>query len=230
MLDIQGLSVRYGGVSAVRSVSLTVGEGETVALIGPNGAGKTSLLRALSGLSPVVGGTVSFAGQDLFGVAPHKRARIGLAHAPEGRMIIAPLSVEENLELGAYRQARKESRSRLEEMYSLFPRLHERRQVQAGMLSGGEQQMLTIARALMSHPNLLLLDEPSMGLAPIVVEDVLASISTAMTAGVAILLAEQNAQLALELASYVHVLVSGEVVESGKPSDLSSDLLDHYLE
>ena len=215
LLEIRGLEVRYGGIRAVKGIDLEVAGGELVCLIGANGAGKSSTLRAISGLVPAAPGAIRFDGGDLAGVPAFRRSRAGLVMVPEGRGVFAQLSVEENLAMGAYARADAEIGSDRTRVFELFPRLAERRSQTAGTLSGGEQQMLAIGRALMSRPKLLALDEPSMGLAPIVAQKILQVIRDINRAGVTVLLVEQNAQAALSLAHRAYVMESGEIRLSG---------------
>lgn len=224
LLDIQSLSIAYGGIKAVKEISLTVGEGELVSLIGANGAGKTTTLNTLGGLVAASSGTVQYVGQNLLMLPVHERIRHGLALVPEGRGIFSSLTVAENLQMGAFhRQDKTEIRADIEKAYTLFPRLNEREQQLAGTLSGGEQQMLAIGRALMSRPRLLLLDEPSMGLAPIMVEKIFEIIRMISAQGVAILLIEQNARMALAAAQRAYVMESGRITLSGPASELAAD-------
>ena len=224
LLEVRDLEVRYGGIQAVRGISLSVGEGELVSLIGANGAGKTSTLGAIGGLLKPAAGSLRYAGEDLLRLPAHERVARGLALVPEGRGIFPRLTVLENLQMGAYsRRDRDGIRADLERMLALFPRLAERRLQLAGTLSGGEQQMLAIARALMSRPRLLLLDEPSMGLAPILVEQIFAIIRQIVSEGVALLLVEQNARQALEIASRAYVMESGGITLSGPAAELAAD-------
>jgi branched-chain amino acid transport system ATP-binding protein len=225
LLQLDRLSVHYGGIQALRDVSLTVAPGEIVTLIGANGAGKTSCLRVISGLISIGGGSIHWTGQDLKKMDAASRVRLGLAHAPEGRMVLAQQSVEDNLKLGAFvhRRDKVGAEQSLEEAYQLFPRLRERRHQSAGTLSGGEQQMLAIGRALMARPKLLLLDEPSLGLAPLVVAEIFDRMQGLNEKGMALLLVEQNAQLALRLAQRAYVLESGQIVLEGKAQDLLRD-------
>jgi branched-chain amino acid transport system ATP-binding protein len=224
LLDVQNLAVAYGGIQAVKGISLSVAEGELVTLIGANGAGKTTTLNTLGGLLAPAGGEIRYGGQDLAAVPAHDRVRHGLALVPEGRGIFARLTVAENLLMGAFhRNDRAAIREDLEKAYGLFPRLKEREQQLAGTLSGGEQQMLAICRALMSRPRLLLLDEPSMGLAPIMVDKIFAIIREINAQGVAILLIEQNARLALQAASRAYVMESGAITLSGPAAELAAD-------
>jgi branched-chain amino acid transport system ATP-binding protein len=217
LLDVKELHVSYGAITALRGVSLNVGQGEVVALIGANGAGKTSTLRAISGMLKPRSGHIRLAGQEIQGMKSNLLVPKGMAHAPEGRGIFLNLTVMENLELGAYlRRDAPEIKQDLDYVFVLFPRLRERMKQQAGTLSGGEQQMLSISRALMSRPKLLLLDEPSLGLAPQVVETIFRILREVNGRGVSILLVEQNAHLALNLAHFGYVLETGEVVMQGE--------------
>lgn len=224
LLAIENLGVAYGGIQAVKGISLTVDEGELVTLIGANGAGKTTTLNTLGGLLPAAQGSLRYDGQDLATIPAHDRVRHGLALVPEGRGIFARLTVVENLLMGAFhRNDRAEIRADLENAYGLFPRLREREHQLAGTLSGGEQQMLAMGRALMSRPRLLLLDEPSMGLAPLMVEKIFSIIREINSRGVAILLVEQNARLALAAARRAYVMESGSITLSGVAADLAAD-------
>ncbi len=224
MLSIQNLRVRYGLIEALHDVSLEVNRGEVVTLIGSNGAGKTTTLGAVSGLLPLAGGTILFDGQDITKLPPHKRVPLGLVQVPEGRRIFGAMSVAENLDLGAYaRKDRTGLRGELDEIYALFPRLAERRNQAAGTMSGGEQQMLAVGRALMSRPKLLLLDEPSLGLAPLLVKEIFAVVRRIRDAGVTVLLVEQNAHKALEIADRAYVLETGHISMSGEAKELASD-------
>ncbi len=216
LLEVKGLKVGYGAIEALHGIDLTVGQGEVVALIGANGAGKTSTLRAVSGMVKPTAGAIHFRGEPIAGKKANELVPKGMAHAPEGRGIFLNLTVEENLELGAYiRRDRPEILKDAENCYRLFPVLKERRKQLAGTLSGGEQQMLAISRALMSRPKLLLLDEPSLGLAPQVVQTIFRILREVNEREVSILLVEQNAQLALAMAHYGYVLETGEVVMAG---------------
>jgi branched-chain amino acid transport system ATP-binding protein len=232
LLKVDGVKVSYGAIQALKGVTLEVGKGEVVALIGANGAGKTSTLRAVSGMLKPVGGRITFAGEDTTGAKAHTLVPRGMAHAPEGRGIFPNLTVLENLELGAYlRDDADGIAADLEKSYGLFPKLKERRKQLAGTLSGGEQQMLAIARALLSRPKLLLLDEPSLGLAPQVTETIFRNLKDVNAAGVSILLVEQNAHLALNFAHYGYVLETGEVVMAGPGKALleSPEIRKAYL-
>ena len=221
MLEVTGLHVAYGGIQAVRSITFHVVEGETVALVGANGAGKTSTLKAISRVIDTVGGDVHFCGKKITRIAPHDIIREGIALVPEGRGVFPRLTVLENLAMGAFlRNDKPEIAADLEKMYGYFPRLKERATQLAGTLSGGEQQMLAIGRALMSRPKLLLLDEPSMGLAPIMVQKIFEVIRSVATEGMTILLIEQNAKLALQSSQRGYVMESGEITLTGESADL----------
>ncbi|MDD4882388.1 MAG: ABC transporter ATP-binding protein [Gallionellaceae bacterium] len=223
LLEAKGLKVHYGGIQAVRGVDFEVGEGELVCLIGANGAGKSSILKGLMGLVQH-GGEIRFAGERLSGRPTHAIARLGLALVPEGRGIFGRLTVAENLDMGAYsRRDTAVVRSDLARVYRLFPRLAERRTQLAGTLSGGEQQMLAIGRAMMARPRLLLLDEPSMGLAPLMVQKIYQTITDIAREGVTILLVEQNAHLALQVSQRGYVMESGAMVLSGSSDLLAND-------
>jgi branched-chain amino acid transport system ATP-binding protein len=224
LLALEKLEVAYGGIRAVKGIDLAVESGETVCLIGANGAGKTTTLRAITGLVRAAAGRVRYVGEDLGRLRVHEIARRGLALVPEGRGVFPQLTIEENLAMGAYaRKDRAAVRADLDHGFQLFPRLAERRKQTAGTLSGGEQQMLAIARALMSRPKLLLLDEPSMGLAPLMVEKIFEVIRTIAKEGVTLLLVEQNARLALETSDRAYVLEGGLVTLSGPASSLLHD-------
>jgi branched-chain amino acid transport system ATP-binding protein len=224
MLEIQALKIAYGGINAVKGIDLHVNEGEMVALIGANGAGKTSTLKAISGVLTPSAGRVLYRGADVTGAAAYTLVERGLALVPEGRQVFGRLTVQENLRMGAY--ARRDAtgvKADQERMYQLFPRLYERRTQTAGTLSGGEQQMLAIGRALMTTPRLLLLDEPSMGLAPLMVQRIFETIRKVATEGVTVLLVEQNAKLALELSHRGYVMESGTITLSAQSSALLND-------
>ena len=226
MLSIKNLSVNYGSISALRDENIEVRSGELVTLIGGNGAGKTSTLMAISNLVPKSGGTIMFKGKDITNLAPDKIVKMGLAHIPEGRRIFPALTVYENLVTGTMGNPtikNKDIPLLIEEQYALFPRLKEREKQAGGSLSGGEQQMLAIARALMPNPKLLLLDEPSLGLAPIVVEKVMDIIRAIRDEGTTVILVEQNAFMALSLADYAYVLEMGRVALSGRGASLLTD-------
>lgn len=224
MLEISDLSVNYGGIKALQQVSLRVETGEIVTLIGANGAGKTTTLKTISRLLTAKTGGIIYQGQDITHLPPHEIVKRGIAHSPEGRRILARQTVLTNLQLGAYtRSDRLGVKSDIEEQWQLFPRLSERREQLAGTLSGGEQQMLAIARALMSRPKLLLLDEPSLGLAPQIVREIFSIIRKLNESGVTILLVEQNAHLALETANRGYVLEAGCLTIAGEARDLLKD-------
>lgn len=232
MLKIDTLSVSYKGIRALRDVSLDVRQGEIFALIGPNGAGKSTLLNAISGIVKANGGTVTFEGQPILGRPAHRIARRGIIQVPEGRQVLAPLTVADNLELGRHAAGERGSdNSDLEHVFDLFPILAERRHQLAGSMSGGQQQMLAIGRALMGRPSVLLLDEPSLGLAPVIVAEVFAALRRLNEAGMTMLLIEQNAKLALDTAHRAAVLEQGRVVHRGQARDLASDpvVADHYF-
>jgi len=222
MLEVRSLEARYGRIPALHGVTLEVRAGEVVALVGANGAGKTTLLRALSGVQPSQG-KISFEGASIEKSTPEQRVSLGIIQCPEGRQVFGPLSVEDNLRLGAFRRGRGDAARSLGEVYGRFPALAERRQQPAGTLSGGQQQMLAIGRALMARPRLLLLDEPSMGLAPRLVAEIFACIRTLRSADTALLLVEQNAAGALAIADRGYVLETGRVVLSGTGPALLAD-------
>jgi branched-chain amino acid transport system ATP-binding protein len=225
LLEVKALNVAYGGINAVKGIDFTVGEGEMVALIGANGAGKTTTLKAICGLLQH-GGTVHLRGENVSGFPPHKLVEHGLALVPEGRGVFGRLTVRENLQMGAYvRNDKAEIRADLERIYGLFPRLAERRNQTGGTLSGGEQQMLAIGRALMSRPRMLLLDEPSMGLAPLMVEKIFDTVRMVSEEGVTVLLVEQNAKLALEASHRGYVMESGLITLA----DVARTLLENPL-
>jgi branched-chain amino acid transport system ATP-binding protein len=231
LLEVRGLEVRYGGIRAVRGIDLAVDQGELVCLIGANGAGKSSTLRAISGMLPSAPGAVRYAGADLAGRRAHERARAGLVLVPEGRGVFPQLTVEENLAMGAYARSDGGIDADRERVFGLFPRLRERRAQTGGTLSGGEQQMLAIGRAIMSRPKLLLLDEPSMGLAPIVVDLIFEVVQEINASGVTCLLVEQNARAALRLAGRAYVMESGAITLSGAAAELAHDpkVIEAYL-
>ena len=220
MLKVSDINVYYGAIHAIKGVSFEVQDGEVVTLIGANGAGKSTILNTVSGLLHSKTGSVEFLGKSLAGVPAHKIVAQGLAHVPEGRRIFLHMSVEENLEMGAYTQAASAVAPGIERVYEQFPRLKERRKQVAGTLSGGEQQMLAMGRALMSNPKLLMLDEPSMGLAPLLVEQIFEIIRSLHKEGTTILLVEQNAQMALSVADRGYVLETGKIVATGTGADL----------
>lgn len=224
MLEVQGLQVGYGPVTAVWDVSVAVGRGELVAVVGPNGAGKTSLVNALSGLVPVRQGRIRFLGEDVTAVPSHRRAALGLCLCPEGRKLFPDMTVEENLRLGAYTcRDRSDVAGRLGEVFALFPRLAERRTQVARTLSGGEQQMVALGRALMARPRLLLLDEPSLGLAPIVVAEMFRAIRGIHETGTTVLMVEQNVRQTLEIADRAYVIENGRIALAGASKALLAD-------
>lgn len=223
LLNVDNINVYYGAIHAIKGVSFSVNEGEIVTLIGANGAGKSTTLKTVSGLLRSKTGSITFDGADISGAAAHKLVSHGLAHVPEGRRIFLQMSVEENLEMGAYIKSGKNIGGNLEKVYELFPRMAERRKQVAGTLSGGEQQMLAMGRALMSDPKLLMLDEPSMGLAPILVDQIFDIIRELHKKGTTILLVEQNAQMALSVADRGYVLETGKIVATGTGKDLMND-------
>ena len=224
MLTISGISAGYGSVPAVSDVSLTVGEGEAVGLLGANGAGKSTTLRAISGLVRLTAGTITFFGTNIAALPPHKVTELGIAHVPEGRQVFPELTVKENLEIGAYVPSAKAERSRtLELVFNIFPVLAERRKQLAGTMSGGEQQMLAVGRGLMLKPRLLMLDEPSLGLAPVVTDATFQKIQEIHAMGTALLLVEQNVSRALALVQRAYVLESGKVIMHGASSELANN-------
>ena len=231
MLDVKNINVYYGAIHAIKGVSFEVNPGEVVTLIGANGAGKSTTLQTVSGLLHSRTGSIEFLGENLMGVPAHKVVAKGLAQVPEGRRVFLQMTVEENLEMGAYTRSGGDIDADLEKVYAYFPRLMERRRQIAGTLSGGEQQMLAMGRALMSRPKLLMLDEPSMGLAPILVEQIFKIIQTLHEAGTTILLVEQNAQAALSIADRGYVLETGKIVTSGTGTELlaSPEIKKAYL-
>jgi branched-chain amino acid transport system ATP-binding protein len=235
MLEINDLSAGYGAALILHGVSLRVGQGEMVALVGANGAGKTTLLKTISGLLTPRSGSASLGGQPLAGMSSVARVVAGLAHVPEGRQIFGDLSVEENLEIGAYTQltkiAKDELASRIADVYRIFPILNEKKDLPAGGLSGGQQQMLAIGRGLMLKPQLLLLDEPSLGLSPLLVTEIFRVLATLRETGVSILLSEQNAKLSLAIADRGYVIETGKIVREGTGAELlaSSDIMERYL-
>ena len=223
ILNVENMNVYYGAIHAVKDISFHVDDGEIVTLIGANGAGKTTTLQTISGLLHSRTGSITFNGENLAGIPAHKLVSKGLAQVPEGRRVFLQMSVEENLEMGAYVRPNVEVDDSIAMVYEQFPRLKERRKQVAGTLSGGEQQMLAMGRALMSKPKLLMLDEPSMGLAPILVEQIFEIIQSLHEAGTTILLVEQNAQMALSVADRGYVLETGRIVNSGAGLDLLND-------
>lgn len=231
LLRVKGVSSHYGRIPALDGVDIDIAPGEIVALIGANGAGKTTLLNVISGVQPLSGGSLQYDGRDLAPVSAAKRVRLGIVQVPEGRQIFAPLTVRENLELGAYTRPIASNERMIEEVFALFPVLSSRQSSEAGALSGGEQQMLAIGRALMSGPRLLLLDEPSLGLAPQMIAFIFERVRELNAKGMSILLVEQNASLALELADRAYVLETGNVVMTGSGFELlgNSTVQSAYL-
>jgi branched-chain amino acid transport system ATP-binding protein len=231
LLSVSGVDVFYGKSHALKSVTLEIFEGEVIAVLGPNGAGKTSLMRAISGLIPVSSGTVTYAGKNITNWKPEEIVRERIIHVPQGRRIFPEMTVFENIEMGAFSQGKKEKLKELyEKVYALFPKLYERRKQIAGTLSGGEQQMLAVGRALMASPRLLMMDEPSMGLAPIIIQDMYEKIREIARGETTILLVEQNAVMAFEVAQRAYFLDVGAITMSGRVSDLQhSDVVSAYL-
>ena len=224
MLKLSGVSASYGSVPAIHDVSIEIGEGEAVGLLGANGAGKSTTLRAISGLVRLTSGTITFAGTDLASLAPHKIPELGIAHVPEGRQVFPEMTVQENLEIGAYvPKAKAERASSLDLVYSIFPRLADRKKQLAGTMSGGEQQMLAVGRGLMLKPRLLMLDEPSLGLAPVMTDVTFEKIAEIHKMGTAILLVEQNVSRALTLVARAYVLESGNVIMHGTSAELANN-------
>ena len=223
MLKVNDINVYYGAIHAIKNISFEVNDGEIVTLIGANGAGKSTTLQTVSGLLHPKTGSIEFLGKNIMGVPPHKVVAHGLAHVPEGRRVFLQMSVEENLEMGAYTRPSGEIAYSIADVYQRFPPLKERRRQVAGTLSGGEQQMLAMGRAMMSKPKLLMLDEPSMGLAPILVEQIFDIIQELNAAGTTILLVEQNAQMALSIAHRGYVLETGKIVATGTGHELLED-------
>jgi branched-chain amino acid transport system ATP-binding protein len=223
VLSVENLTSRYGRIEVLHGVSLEVAEGEIVTLVGSNGAGKTTLLRAISGIQPAASGTIRFAGQPIDRLKPHRRVMRGIVQVPEGRQVFAPLTVDDNLRLGAVTRHDREIGASLDDIYAVFPALAEKRRVQAGALSGGQQQMLAIGRALMARPTLILLDEPSMGLAPRLVEQIFSIIGDFKQRGLTVLLVEQNAHAALAIADRGYVIETGRIDISGTGRALLAD-------
>jgi branched-chain amino acid transport system ATP-binding protein len=223
VLRVTALESRYGRIPALKGLDLRVEAGELVALVGANGAGKTTLLRAISGVQPIAAGRIEFCGADLTAASPEARVRSGIVQVPEGRQVFGPLTVEDNLRLGAYRRGRAESAASLERVYALFPDLAERRRQPAGTLSGGQQQMLAMGRGLMARPRLLLLDEPSMGLAPRLVAGIFSCVAQLRAADTALFLVDQNARAALAIADRAYVLETGRIVLAGTGAELLAD-------
>ena len=220
VLQIKGLDSHYGPIQALHGIDIDVGLGQLVALVGANGAGKTTLLRAISGVQQISGGTIRLGGQDISRMSADKRVRAGICQVPEGRQVFGPMSVEDNLRLGAYTRPKGEFAGDLERMYALFPVLKEKRGLLAGMLSGGQQQMLAMARALMGRPRVLLLDEPSMGLAPLLIQEIFRIVENLRDQGITIFLVEQNAHAALAIADVGYVIETGSIILSGRGPDL----------
>ena len=225
MLRLNYVNVSYGAIQAIRDVSIAVPKGEVVTIIGANGAGKSTLLKSIVGLEPVTNGQVFLDGQDITSTPAHRRTGMGVALSPEGRGVFSDQSVRDNLLLGAYskKASAAQTEQKIEHFFGLFPRLRERQEQAAGTMSGGEQQMLAIARALMSEPKLLLLDEPSLGLAPLIIKDIFNTIRTLRETGLTILLVEQMANQALAVADHAYVLETGRITHQGKGSDLLND-------
>lgn len=224
MLEVRDLNVYFGVIQAIKNISFDVDAGEVVALIGANGAGKTTTLHTVTGLLPAASGKITLDGKDLSKVPAHKIVSMGMAHVPEGRRVFASLSVYDNLKMGAYtRKDKKEIENSLEMVFEAFPRLQERRNQVAGTLSGGEQQMLAMGRALMSKPRIILMDEPSMGLSPLYVTEIFEIIKKIKSEGTTVLLVEQNANMALQVADRAYVLETGRIIMDGKASDLMND-------
>jgi len=224
MLTLSAVSARYGSVPAINDISISVGKGEAVGLLGANGAGKSTTLRAISGLIRITSGSITFLGTDLAAMPPHKIAALGIAHVPEGRQVFPELTVKENLEVGAYIPSAKVERNRtLELVFTIFPALAERRNQLAGTMSGGEQQMLAVGRGLMLKPRLLMLDEPSLGLAPVVTDATFAKIQEVHAMGTAILLVEQNVSRALGMVQRAYALESGKVIIQGSSAELANN-------
>jgi branched-chain amino acid transport system ATP-binding protein len=225
MLAIEGLSVSYGGLAALRGVSVSVEEGQFVAIVGPNGAGKTTLFKAISGVVPAQSGAIIYEGRDLLAIPPHERVHLGIAHVPEGRQVFAAMTVQENLEMGAYSpRGQRAWRQNIDRIFALFPVLAQRRSQLAGTLSGGEQQMVAIGRGIASSPRLLLLDEPSMGLAPAIADQIFDRIAALhQEDGVTLILVEQRVAEALESCDYGYVLETGQVVLEGTHRQLTAD-------
>jgi branched-chain amino acid transport system ATP-binding protein len=220
LLEIKGLTSHYGRIQALHGIDIEVRQGQLVALVGANGAGKTTLLRAISGVQPISGGSIHFGGQDVSRASADKRVRAGICQVPEGRQVFGPMSVEDNLLLGAYTRPKAEVAVEMERMYQLFPVLKEKRLLLAGTLSGGQQQMLAMARALMGKPSVLLLDEPSMGLAPLLIAEIFRIVRSLRDQGITIFLVEQNAHAALSIADVGYVIETGAITLSGPGPEL----------
>jgi branched-chain amino acid transport system ATP-binding protein len=223
VLSVENLASAYGRIEALHGVSIEVAEGEIVTLIGANGAGKTTLLRAISGVQPITRGTIRFAGESVESLPSHARVALGITQVPEGRQLFSPLCVEDNLRLGAWSHRRTDTEPALAQVYGLFPMLASKRKMAAGSLSGGQQQMLAVGRALMAKPRLLLLDEPSMGLAPILVDQILQTIRALKRDGLTVLLVEQNAHAALAIADRAYVLETGRITVHGTAAEVRND-------
>jgi branched-chain amino acid transport system ATP-binding protein len=223
MLKVENISVNYGAIKALQNVSFEINQGEIVTLIGANGAGKTTILNTISNIVPSIGGRVMYLDKDITKVAPHEIVKMGISQVPEGRRVFAKMSVLENLEMGAYTRSDNEIGSDMEKIFQRFPRLNERKKQAAKTLSGGEQQMLAMGRALMSRPKILLLDEPSMGLAPMLVEQIFEIIQEINKSGTTVLLVEQNANMALSIAHRAYVLETGQVVLQGDAKELATN-------
>lgn len=224
ILEVKDLEVCYGVIQAIKGISFEVNQGEIIALIGANGAGKTTTLQTITGLIPSKAGTITYEGKDITKIPGYKLVGMGIAHVPEGRRVFAELSVLQNLKLGAYtRNDKNEMEETLKEIYERFPRLEERKNQMAGTLSGGEQQMLAMGRALMSHPKLIVMDEPSMGLSPLLVKEIFAIIREVNKQGITILLVEQNAKMALAISDRAYVLETGTITLSGDAQELLND-------
>lgn len=220
ILQVSGLDSYYGPIKALHGIDIRIGEGQLVALVGANGAGKTTLLRAISGVQPASAGSIRFDGQDISRLSADKRVRAGICQVPEGRQVFGPMSVEDNLRLGAYTRPKQDFAGDLDRMYALFPVLKEKRHLLAGMLSGGQQQMLAMARALMGRPKLLLLDEPSMGLAPLLIREIFRIVEELRSQGITIFLVEQNAHAALAIADVGYVIETGSITLTGPGPEL----------
>jgi branched-chain amino acid transport system ATP-binding protein len=220
VLEISGLTSHYGRIQALHGIELQVGQGQLVAVVGANGAGKTTLMRTISGVQPASAGTLRYCGDDITRLSPDRRVRAGICQVPEGRQVFGPMSVEDNLRIGGYTRSGDGMNEAIEQMYGLFPILKEKRSLPAGTLSGGQQQMLAMARALMGRPKLLLLDEPSMGLAPLLIAETFRIVADLRNRGITILLVEQNAHAALSIADIGYVMETGSISMSGPGSEL----------
>ena len=220
LLQIEGLTSHYGRIQALHGIDLEIGQGQLVALVGANGAGKTTLLRAISGVQPISGGSIRLGGDEIARVSADRRVRAGICQVPEGRQVFGPMSIEDNLRLGAFTRPKEDLAGDMERMYQLFPILKEKRLLLAGTLSGGQQQMLAMARALMGRPKLLLLDEPSMGLAPLLIAEIFRIVKSLRDQGITIFLVEQNARAALSIADVGYVIETGAITLSGPGPEL----------